>query len=55
MTSDLRVASAGAWILSATPRAIAVDLLAGAIFRLVAEGRVPASRARRGHSAEAIP
>jgi hypothetical protein len=55
MTSGLRADSTGAWILSATPRAIAVDLLADAIFRLVAEGRASAPRDLGGHSAEAIP
>ena len=55
MTVDFREDPANAWILSATPRAIVVDLLAGAVVKLVAEGRAPASRDLAGRNAEAIP
>jgi len=55
MTVDFQEDPTSAWILPATLRAIVVDLLAGAVVKLVAEGRAPASRELAGHSAEAIP
>jgi hypothetical protein len=55
MTLDVRAEPSSAWSLSATPRTIVIDLLAGAIVKLVAEGRAPASRDLAGRNAEAIP
>jgi len=55
MTVGFQEDPTSARILPATPRAIVVDLLAGAVVKLVTEGREPTSRDLAGHSAEPIP
>jgi len=55
LTVDVRAEPSSAWSLSATPRATVIDLLAGAIVKLVAEGRVFASCKQGDRTAETIP
>ena len=55
LTVESRADPASAWIPSNAPRAIVVDLLAGAVFKLVAEGRALDARDLGGGAAETIP